>query len=113
MLHFQYTENLLALAAIPLMLLLFFFLLRWKRRAVKKIGDEKLVKQLISGFSSKLFTLKFILIGIAFLLGVLAVAGLVKPEGSQMINRKGIDVVIALDVSNSMLAEDIKPNRLE
>jgi len=113
MLHFQYIENLFALAAIPVMLLVFFLLLRWKRNAVKKIGDIQLVKQLISGFSSKLFSLKFFLILVAFLLGVLAIAGLVKPEGSQITNRKGIDVMIALDVSNSMLADDIKPNRLE
>jgi Ca-activated chloride channel family protein len=113
MIHFQHIENLLALAAIPFILLLFFLLLRWKKNAVKKIGDEKLVKQLTSGFSSKLFNLKFILIVVAFSLGSIALASLVKPEGSQKINRKGIDVMIALDVSNSMLAEDIKPDRLE
>ncbi|MEO6330925.1 MAG: VWA domain-containing protein, partial [Ginsengibacter sp.] len=113
MLHFQYIENLIALAAIPIMLLLFFLLVRWKKKALKKIGDKQLVKQLVSGFSSNLFSLKFFLILIGFLLGVFAIAGLVKPEGSQITNRKGIDVMIALDVSNSMLADDIKPNRLE
>ncbi|MEO6452749.1 MAG: VWA domain-containing protein [Ginsengibacter sp.] len=113
MIHFQYIENLLALTAIPVMLLIFFLLLRWKKKAIQKIGDERLVKQLFSGFSSKLFAFKFLLIVAAFLLGVLAIAGLVKPEGSQITNRKGIDVMIALDVSNSMMADDIKPNRLE
>lgn len=113
MFHFQYIENFVALSAIPLMLLLFFFLLRWKKKTILKIGDERLVKRLISGFSSKLFTLKFILVVLAFVSGVFAIAGLVKPEGSQIINRNGIDIMIALDVSNSMLAEDIKPNRLE
>lgn len=113
MIHFQHIEYLLVLAALPFMLFLFFMLVRWKKNAVKKIGDEKLVKQLTIGFSSKLFSLKFILIAIAFSLGAIALASLVKPEGSQRINRKGIDVMIALDVSNSMLAEDIKPNRLE
>ena len=39
--------------------------------------------------------------------------GLVKPDGTQKINRKGIDIMIALDVSKSMLAQDIKPSRLE
>ncbi|HEV8079990.1 MAG TPA: VWA domain-containing protein, partial [Chitinophagaceae bacterium] len=80
---------------------------------MKKIGDPPLIKQLIQRFSSKLFALKFILILIGFTLCAFAVADLVKPEGTQKINRKGIDVMIALDVSNSMLAEDIKPNRLE
>ncbi len=95
------------------MVLLFFLLLRWKKRASNKIGDLNLVKQLIRGFSPSLFTLKFILIIIAFALCAFAVAGLVKPEGSQKINSNGIDVMIALDVSNSMLADDIKPSRLE
>jgi Ca-activated chloride channel family protein len=113
MFHFQHLEHFFALAAIPIMLLVFFLLIRWKRKAVKKIGDARLVNQLIKEFSPALFNLKFVLVITAFLLSVLAIAGLVKPEGSQVINRKGIDIIIALDVSNSMLAEDIKPNRLE
>ena len=113
MLYFENTEYLFALAAIPVMLLLFFLLLKWKKKAAKKIGDPNLVKQLIRRFSARLFTLKFLLIVIAFALCALAVAGLVKPEGSKKINSNGIDVMIALDVSNSMLADDIKPSRLE
>jgi Ca-activated chloride channel family protein len=113
MFQFQHIEYLFALAAIPLMLLLFYLLLKWKKKALKKIGDIHLVKQLITGFSPPLFSLKFILILIAFTLCVLALADVVRPEGTQVVNRKGIDVMIALDVSNSMLADDIKPNRLE
>src|SRR5688572_144291 len=113
MFRFQHIEFLYVLAAIPLMVLFYFLLVRWKKKAMKKIGDPPLVKQLIQGFSSKLFALKFILIVLGFALCGFAVADLVKPEGTQKINRKGIDVMIALDVSNSMLAEDIKPNRLE
>jgi tetratricopeptide (TPR) repeat protein len=113
MLYFQDIEYLYALAAIPFMLLLFFLLIRWKKRAIKKIGDPPLVKQLIKGFSSTRFTLKFLLILIAFALCAFAIASLVSPMGSQKVNRTGIDVMIALDVSNSMLADDIKPSRLE
>ena len=113
MLRFQYIEFLLTLAAIPIMVLFYFLLTGWKRNAMKKIGDPPLVKQLIQGFSTKLFAAKFILVVLAFSLCAFAVADLVKPEGTQKINRKGIDVMIALDVSKSMLAQDIKPNRLE
>ena len=113
MYRFQHIEFLLVLAAIPFLVLFYFLLLRWKRKAMKKIGDPPLVKQLIRGFSAKLFAVKFILVLLAFSLCAFAVADLVKPIGTQKINRKGIDVMIALDVSNSMLAEDIKPNRLE
>ena len=113
MYRFQHIEFLLVLIAIPLMVIFYFLLIRWKKKAMKKIGDPPLVKQLIQGFSSKLFGVKFILVLLGFTLCGFAVADLVKPEGTQKINRKGIDVMIALDVSNSMLAEDIKPNRLE
>jgi tetratricopeptide (TPR) repeat protein len=113
MFRFQHIEFLYTLAAIPLLILFYFLLIQWKRKAMKKIGDPPLVRQLIQGFSSKLFALKFILVVLGFALCAFAVADLVKPEGTQKINRKGIDVMIALDVSNSMLAEDIKPNRLE
>jgi Ca-activated chloride channel family protein len=113
MFHFQHIEYLFVLAAIPIMLVLFFLLRRWKKKAVQKIGEPHLVKQLIRGFSHRLFTLKFFLIIIGFALCALAVAGLVKKEGSLKVNSTGIDVMIALDVSNSMLADDITPNRLE
>src|SRR6478672_8973567 len=113
MFYFQDPEYFLALAAVPLMLLLFFLLIRWKKRAMKKIGDPPLVKQLINGFSSSRFTLKFLLVLLAFVACAFAVASLVSPQGSQKVKRNGIDLMIALDVSNSMLADDIKPNRLE
>ena len=113
MFRFQYIEFLYVLIAIPFMVLFYFLLIRWKKNAMKKIGDPPLVKQLIQGFSSKLFVSKFILILLGFSLCAFAVADLVKPEGTQKITRKGIDVMIALDVSKSMLAQDIKPNRLE
>ena len=93
--------------------MLFILLVRWKRKAVKKIGDPQLVQQLTKSFSSKKFKVKLILFIIGFALCGFAVAGLVEPDGSQKITRKGIDIMIALDVSKSMLAQDIQPSRLE
>jgi len=113
MLHFQYIEYFIALAAIPLMILFYLQLIKWKKKTTKKIGDPGLVEELTSEYSSKKFLTKFILIVIAFTLCVVAVAGLVTPNGNQKINRKGTDLMIALDVSKSMLAQDIKPSRLE
>jgi Ca-activated chloride channel family protein len=111
--QFQYKELLLLLAAIIIFVLLFILLLRWKKKTIKRIGDKKLVKQLIKNFSSRLFATKFILFSFAFALGVVAVANLRTPGSADNISRKGIDVVIALDVSKSMLATDFSPNRLE
>lgn len=64
-------------------------------------------------YSPWLFNFKFLLLALAFAFGVLAVMGLRKPGGSDGIKREGIDVVFALDLSKSMLAQDIAPSRLE
>lgn len=111
--QFQYTQLLWLLAAIGVFILLFFLLLRWKQNTVKRIGDKKLVLQLIKNFSPRLFTTKFVVFSFAFVLGVIAVANLRQPGSTDNITRKGIDVVIALDVSRSMLATDLSPSRLE
>lgn len=113
MLHFQYLEYFLTLAAIPLLIIAFVSVIRWKKRVTKKIGDPALVKALIAEFSVKKFRIKFFLFIISFALCGLAVAGLVRPDPSQKISMHGSDLMIALDVSNSMLATDVKPNRLE
>ena len=113
MLHFQYIEYFIALAAVPLMIFLYLRLINWKRKTEKKIGDPALVKELIAQYSSKRFLTKFILFICAFTLCAFAVAGLVVPDGTQKINRRGTDLMIALDVSKSMLAQDIQPSRLE
>jgi Ca-activated chloride channel family protein len=110
---FQHIEYLLALCGIPVMLLLYFIYIKWKKARIKKIGDAKLVQQLIKDYSPQKFSFKFILITVAFTLAALALANPRKPIGSSNIRRNGIDVMIALDVSKSMLAQDIKPNRLE
>ena len=113
MLHFQYIEYLVALVAIPLMVLLYLNIIRWKVKTAKKIGDASLVRVLTEQYSSKKFLVKFILFTTAFAFCAFAVAGLVMPDRTQKISRKGTDLMIALDVSKSMLAQDIKPSRLE
>jgi len=111
--QFQYEEFLLIFAGVIVFIVLFLLLLRWKRDAIKRIGDKDLVKDLIKNFSPQLFTSKFILFSLAFALGVVGVANLRKPGSADNISRKGIDVVVALDISRSMLATDLQPNRLE
>ncbi len=79
----------------------------------KKMGDPALVAALVKNYSPVKFAVKFILVAIAFALIVVASANLQKPGVADTVNRKGVDVMVALDVSNSMMAEDIKPTRLE
>ncbi|MGB5007397.1 MAG: VWA domain-containing protein [Ferruginibacter sp.] len=113
MLKFQHIEYFILLAAIPLLLVLYFFVLNWKKRTIKKIGNENLVREMIQNYSPRRFALKFVLILAAFALAVFALANLRSPKGVEQVNRNGIDVMIAIDVSKSMLAQDIKPDRLE
>ncbi len=99
--------------AIALFILLFVVLLKWKKKVVKRIGDRNLVKALINTYSPPLFALKFSMLTVAFAAGVVMIMDLRKPGGPEGMNRKGIDVIVALDVSKSMLATDLPPNRLE
>lgn len=112
-LGFQHIGYFIILAAIPLLGILYFMLLRWKHKVIKKIGDENLVREMIKNYDPQRFALKFVLILSAFILAVFALANLRSPKAVEQVNRNGIDVMIAIDVSKSMLAQDIKPNRLE
>lgn len=111
--QFLHTDYIWALGGILLFAVLFFFLLRWKRKTARRIGDAKLVKVLTSNFSPGLFSLKFGMLSLAFAAGVLMIMDLRKPGSAETVNRKGIDVVVAMDVSKSMLAIDLTPSRLE
>ncbi len=112
-LQFQHKEYFWLVVAVVMLVALFLSLLYWKKRMVKRIGDEKLVKALITDYSYKKFLVKFVFLALAFILGVFAVMNLRKPAESINNSRKGIDIAIALDVSKSMLATDLAPNRLE
>jgi Ca-activated chloride channel family protein len=98
---------------IPVLILLFFSLWQWKKKVVKRMGDPGLVKTLISNFSPGFFMTKFVMLSIGFAVGVLAAMNPRKPGATDNVTMKGIDVVIALDVSKSMLATDLPPTRLE
>ena len=113
MLQFQHKNFIFLFLFLGILVLLFLALQYWKRRTRKKIGDEKLVNAITSTFSPVRFTVKFIIAGIAFVLGVIAVMNPGKHGGEKNTQRKGIDIAIALDVSKSMLAADLAPNRLE
>jgi len=113
MFRVQHIEYLPGLAALPFLGLLFYALLKWKKKTAARIGDPILVKQLIKNFSSPLFFIKVVLAFLAFILIIIGAANLQKPGAMENVNRQGVDVMMVLDVSKSMLARDIKPSRLE
>lgn len=109
---FQYPQALWLLALAPLLLLIYLLYRGWHRRAQRRMGEQRLVKQLIPNYSGRRSFLKFFLVFLAFCLGVLTLANpRIEAEGDQEV-RKGVDLVLALDVSNSMLATDVQPSRL-
>lgn len=101
------------LGIIPVLIVVFLLLQLWRKRTRNKFADEALLKRLTpdrSKFKSGL-KLLFLVLGLAFL-----TLGLVNPKiGTKLetVKREGVDIVFAMDVSKSMLAEDIAPNRLE
>lgn len=98
-----------------LLILIFFFrsVLKWKKKTKQALGDVQLIDALTAGYSSKKYFLKFFLAAVAFGLGVFALANLRKEASGKSSFKQGIDLVIALDVSNSMLSDDVKPSRLD
>ncbi len=113
MFRFGNPESLYLLAILPLLLGFYFYSNYRRIQRIKKYGDPELLKQLMPDVSGARMAWKFWLsfVAIALIIFVLA-----RPQfGSKMetVKRSGIETVIALDISNSMLAEDVQPNRLE
>lgn len=113
MFSFEHSQYLLGIFLLLPLVALFVFVLRWKQKAKQRLGDEALINQLTKNYSYNKFQLKFILVICAILLLIIAGANLRKPVAGKAENSAGIDVMIALDISKSMWAEDIKPSRLD
>jgi len=113
MVSFQHIEYLLALAVLVPLTLVFLLVLRWKSKTRRKLGDEELIRQLTKQYSPRLYLIKFIAVIAALVLAIVAGANLRKPSTSGKEKKGGIDVMIALDVSKSMWAQDAKPTRLD
>jgi Ca-activated chloride channel family protein len=113
MLRFGHIDFLWGLAIIPLFIVLFIAVSRWKSKAVAKLGDRNVVNLMIPEVSFSRPLLKFVLFTIAY--GFLILAAADPQIGSKMeeVKRKQADLMILLDVSNSMLSQDLAPNRLE
>jgi Ca-activated chloride channel homolog len=110
--RFANPDFLYLLLLLPVVILLYIIDSLRKKRALKRLGDIRLVEGLLPELSGSRPLLKFILQIIAVSAGIIILA---RPQfGSKIedIKKQGVEVIIALDVSNSMLAEDIQPDRL-
>ena len=113
MLRYEHIEYLNFLFGIPVLILSMLLYSRWKATALALFGESKLVKELMHSFSKGRTQIKNML---TLLIFIALIIGIANPQvGTKMeeVKREGVDLMIAIDLSNSMMAEDIKPNRLE
>lgn len=109
---FENSVYLYLLAIIPILYLIRFFIKRSDRKVLKKLGNLNLIHQLIKGHSPLRKNWKFFLLNAAIAMLIIALANPQMGSKLQKVERSGADIILAIDISNSMLAEDIKPNRL-
>lgn len=113
MLSFQHPQFLWLLLILIPAYAFYQFALYKKRKVAQKIGDPELVKELTQSYLPKRYLFQSFLIFFSIALVVFAIANPRIPGGKKTVERAGVDVVFALDVSNSMLADDVAPTRLD
>ena len=113
MLRYENIEYLNLLLLLPITILIIWRFEKWRKKALTNFGDYNLIQKLAPSFSKTKHITKHIFTILIFLFIII---GLSNPQiGTKMeeVKREGVDLMIAIDLSNSMLTEDIKPNRLE
>jgi len=112
-LKLEHPDFLYGLLLIPVFIAILWFNFFARKKALKRFGQLDLIRRLFPDVSNGKMIFKFTLWTIAYISLIIALAN--PQQGSKMeeAKRQGIDIIIGLDVSNSMMAEDIKPNRLE
>jgi len=113
MFRFEYAEHLYAFAVIPLLIVLFFVFWAMRNKAIALLGDSVLLNRLMPQFSKYKHVVKFVLLTVAIAALVVAWANPQWGSKQEKVMTKSVDVFIALDISASMLSEDVRPSRLE
>ena len=113
MFRFANIEMLWWLIAIPVFVIAYIVMTKRKERQLKAFGDPELMAQLMPDASKSRPIWKFSLLLVALVLLIVAAARPQFGQKENTVKRQGIEVMVALDISNSMLAEDVAPNRLD
>jgi len=113
MYRFANIEALWLLAFLPVLWLIYLLVQRWRRKQIKRFASAKAMKQLAPEIRTSKYGYKFVLYNLALISLIIAVANPQIGSKLEEVKRQGVDLVICLDLSNSMMAEDIKPSRLE
>lgn len=102
-----------ALICVPVVAALLVYGYRARKRDMDAFGDPRVLEGLVSGRSPRLRAARGVLLVLGILLFTLALAGPQYGSHTRVLRKRGIDVVIALDFSKSMLAKDVRPSRIE
>lgn len=113
MIKFENPDLLFLLWVLPLQVFLLWVYWSWRRRTLKRLGSPALAQRLLLGFSSRRFWTKNVLFGLSLGLLVVAIANPRRAITREPKEQQGADILLALDISQSMLAKDVAPNRLE
>lgn len=111
--RFENSLYLYGLLLIPLLFMMFLLVMRWRKKALNKIAEAGLQKYVLPQISKSKMLWKFVFYALAMALLIVAIANPQFGTKLEEVKREGIDVMVALDVSNSMKAQDLLPNRLE
>jgi Ca-activated chloride channel family protein len=113
MLRFAHIDILWALLAIPVLIFFFWEISRWKTKALKQLGDKEVVRLMMPQVSLSRPWIKFTFFALALIFLIIGLADPQIGSKTEEVKRKSADLMILLDVSNSMLSQDFQPNRLE
>lgn len=113
MFRFEHTLFLNLLLVLPVLLVMYWFYYRWKAKVSRVFGEQKVIAGLMPDVSAARSHVKFLLLLLTIAAVLLALANPQVGSKIEKAQRKRVDLIIALDVSNSMLAQDIQPSRIE
>ncbi len=113
MFRFANIEVLWLLVTIPVFIAAYIWYTKRKRRELETFGDAELMEQLMPNASRVRPTVKFSILMVALTLLIVAAARPQFGQSERTEKRQGIEAIVALDISNSMMAEDVAPNRLD
>ncbi|MCT4616480.1 MAG: VWA domain-containing protein [Marinifilaceae bacterium] len=111
--RFDHPDFLYLYILIPIIIVIYLYTSYRKRKAIEKFGDPEIIDNLMPYVSKNRPVWKFVIMLFAYSLIIFGLCGPQFGTKLQTVKRKGVEIIICLDVSNSMMAQDIQPNRLE
>ncbi|MDR2232065.1 MAG: VWA domain-containing protein [Tannerella sp.] len=113
MFRFANPEYLYLLFVLPVLIAIYIYAVIARRKAIKKYGNPDLLAQLMPEVSVKRLNTKYWIFIAAISILVFVIAGPQFGSKLETVKRQGVEIMVCLDVSNSMMSEDVSPNRLE